>query len=117
MFERKEVRRENARIDAAGCYVTHVSRAGLRVLHLPLYPPLIAVDPLPNVPPDRCLYYVRASICSTPEGRPACDALERRLTFVDMARATFPARPSFRKLDYDRPQVDCFLARVVRVLQ
>ncbi len=46
--------------------------------------------------PAPCLYYVHSSLCSTAEGRPECEAIERRLTLVPIARASFRRRTGDR---------------------
>ncbi|MBN1771471.1 MAG: hypothetical protein JXB32_09430 [Deltaproteobacteria bacterium] len=103
----------------AGCYVAHVSHAGSRTLYLPVYPPRYplsfgegrTLDPGP-AGAGRCVYYVHGSICTSPEGRAACTALERPLALTPVARTTLPAAPSFTSLPYDRETVECWVARV-----
>ena len=83
--------------------------------------PAIAMDPREphtiedGLAPTACVYYVHTSLCSSAEGRPVCDAVERRLGLVHIARASFPARPSNEGLPYDRDPVETVLERVERV--
>ena len=103
----------------AGCYVAHVSRAANRSLFLPVYPPRFplsfdngqALD-VRVVEQGRCVVYVHGSICTSAEGRPACEAFERSLDLEIAARTTWPAAPSFDSLPYDRDTVECWVARV-----
>jgi hypothetical protein len=104
----------------ADCYVAHISRAGTRTLYLPVYPPHFplpfgageTIDPR-LAGPDRCLYYVHGSICTSPEGRTACADFEQRLRLDAKASTTLPAIPSFTPQPYDRSAVECRLARVL----
>ena len=64
--------------------------------------------------PAPCLYYVHTSLCSTADGRPECEAIERRLTLVPIARASFVAR-ELGFLSYDSDTVETMIARVERV--
>jgi hypothetical protein len=109
------------------CRVAYVAFAGHRNLFLPTY---VASPPLPpeallrldgREPIDarlvlgepRCTLYVRSSLCSSEEGRPVCDALERQLVLEPVERVTFPAVPSNGWLPYDRDPVEVEVARVV----
>ena len=106
----------------AGSTVMVPWRVGDRLLTFPLYPAfdplgrrLLALDerhPVPVVGGGGSVYYYRTSICTTVQGRPLCDAIERRLSLAPVRLATFPARWSLRYLDYDRPQVSVGLYRV-----
>jgi hypothetical protein len=66
-------------------------------------------------PPLSSLYYVRTSLCSSAEGRPACEAIESRMELVPVSRASFPARPSSPLLAYDSDPVETVIARVESV--
>jgi hypothetical protein len=87
------------------CRVVHLASADKRALLLPTYvgtPARAAVAIDLRQPysidaalaPAPCLVYVRTSLCSSAEGRPACDTIEQRLDLTSIARASFPARPS-----------------------
>jgi hypothetical protein len=65
--------------------------------------------------PAACLYYVHSSLCSTADGRPECDAIERRLTLVPIARASFTAAREFETFSHDADTVETMIARVERV--
>ena len=107
------------------CRVVHVASAGKRVLTLPTYAgglrPAVAMDlRQPRTieaafAPAPCLYYVHTSLCSTADGRPDCDAIERRLTLVAIARASFAAAREFETFSHDRDSVETTIARVDRV--
>ncbi len=109
-----------------GCLVAHVERAGARMLMLPAYRvpgarrELAGVVRLPGdwTPADlareRCVVYVRSSLCSSPEGRPLCDAAEAQLPLTPLARTSLPAVPSRAGLTYDRDPVEVVLSRVRR---
>ncbi len=109
-----------------GCLVAHVERAGDRMLMLPAYRvpgarrELAGVVRLPGdwTPADlareRCVVYVRSSLCSSPEGRPLCDAAEAQLPLTPLARTALPAVPSRAGLTYDRDPVEVVLSRVRR---
>jgi hypothetical protein len=108
------------------CRVIHLASAGKRGLVLPTYVgprfrAAVAMDEhephtiAEGLAPAACLYYVHTSLCSSAEGRPACEALERRLALVPVARASFPARPSNEGLPYDRDMVETVIARVQQV--
>ena len=109
------------------CGVAYVAFAGKRNLFLPTY------DASPSLPAEaiarldgreaidvklalgaaRCTYYVRTSLCTSVEGRPVCDAVERQLVLEPIARASFSAFPSNVWLPYDRDTVDSVVSRVV----
>ena len=65
--------------------------------------------------PAACLYYVRTSLCSTADGRPACEAIEGRLTLVPTARASFPGARETETFSHDGETVETTIARVERV--
>ena len=109
------------------CGVAYVAFAGKRNLFLPTYvasPSLPAeaiarldgreaVDVKLALSAARCTYYVRTSLCTSVEGRPVCDAVERQLVLEPIARASFSAFPSNVWLPYDRDTVDSVVSRVV----
>jgi len=110
----------------AECRVIYVASAGKRGLSIPTYVgprtrPAVAMDArephtiAEGLSPAACLYYVHTSLCSSPEGRPACAAIEGRLTLVPVARASFPARPSHADFPYDSATVETLVARVEQV--
>ncbi len=117
--------REQLRRLPPECRVVHLASAGSRVLRLPTYvgPARTAVAMDLRQPgtieaalaPAPCLVYVRSSLCSTADGRPACDAIERRLALVPIARAAFPAVPASGPFAHDRDPVETMIARVERV--
>lgn len=99
---------------APGCRVTWVGRAGSRVLALAEYRvaatpggprPMRQVYSAADVP-SGCVRYYRSSLCSSVEGRPACDAVERSLKLAPLASTSFPALPSNLGLPYDRASVE-----------
>jgi hypothetical protein len=105
------------------CRVIYVASAANRGVLLPTYAgsaarPAVAMDlRVPHtvdaaLAPAPCLYYVRTSLCSSADGRPACDAIERRLTLAPIARASFAAVPSSQIIGYDTDAVEISLARV-----
>jgi hypothetical protein len=118
--------REQLRQLPPECRVVHLASVGSRVLMLPTYvgPPRTALAMDPRQPrtieaalsPTACLYYVHSSLCSTAEGRPECDAIERRLTLVPIARASFAAARDFETFAHDSDTVETMIARVERVL-
>ena len=59
-----------------------------------------------------CAYYVRTSLCASPEGRPACDAVEHQLALTPVARASFTPVASNRWLPYDRDPVESVVSRI-----
>ncbi|MEO6026750.1 MAG: hypothetical protein ABIR79_07795, partial [Candidatus Binatia bacterium] len=104
------------------CRVVHLGFAGRRVLLLPTYVgaprPAVAMDPHrpatveAALSPVACRYYVHSSLCSTPEGRPECDAIERRLTLVPIARASFADVRTRETFVHDSDWVETWIARV-----
>jgi hypothetical protein len=106
------------------CRIIHQATAEKRGIFLPVYVgPVgrkwVAVDDrLPHslaeaLAPTECLYYVRTSLCSSAEGRPRCARLESQLQLTPVARAEFPARPSYDGLPYDSDPVEVVVARAV----
>jgi hypothetical protein len=108
------------------CRVVHLAFAGRRMLMLPTY-----VDPARTavamdlrqprtieaaLAPAVCLYYVHSSLCSTADGRPECDAIERRLTLVPIARASFAGPRELETFGHDSDTIETVIARVERVL-
>ena len=67
--------------------------------------------------PAACLVYLRTSVCSTTDGRPDCDAIERRLTLVPIASTSFAASDEFETFSHDRDPVEAAMARVERVIR
>ena len=57
-------------------------------------------------------FYYRSSLCSTDEGRPVCDAIERAHALELVVRHELPARPSMIGMRYDRDVVTVALYRV-----
>jgi hypothetical protein len=118
--------REQLRRLPPECRVVHLALAGRRVLVLSTYvgPARSAVEmdlrqPRTNeaaLSPAACLYYVHTSLCSTAEGRPACAAIERRLTLVPVARASFVGGRELEAFGHDSDTVETMIARVERVL-
>ena len=119
--------REQLRRLPPECRVVHLAFAGKRVLMLPTYVgpsrPAVAMDlRRPGtieaaLAPAPCLYYVHSSLCSTAEGRPDCEAIERRLTLVPIARASFAPAREFETFVHDSDTVETMIARVERVLR
>ena len=108
---------------APECRVVHLAYAGRRFLMLPTYVgPHTAVAMDLRQPrtieaalsPAPCLYYVHSSLCSTADGRPECDAIERRLTLVPIARASFTAARELETFAHDSDTVEVMIARVER---
>jgi hypothetical protein len=107
------------------CRVIHLAAAGKRVLMLPTYVgqsrAAVAMDlRRPRtieaaLSPASCLYYVHSSLCSTADGRPECEAIERRLTLQPIARASFPVTREVETFSHDGETVETMIARVERV--
>jgi hypothetical protein len=123
-LEYRWVREQLARLPPE-CRVVHLAAAGKRVLILPTYVgqsrEAVAMDlRRPQtieaaLSPAACLYYVHSSLCSTADGRPECEAIERRLTLVPIARASFAVRREFGPFSHDSDTVETMIARVERV--
>jgi hypothetical protein len=109
------------------CRIVHLAFAGEHALLLPTYVPVsrqaVAMDARQPrtiesaLAPGPCLYYVHSSLCSTPEGRPECEAIERRLTLVPVARASFPPGREFDAPVHEGDSVETVIARVEGVLE
>jgi hypothetical protein len=107
------------------CRVVHLAAAGKRVLMLPTYVgqsrAAVAMDlRRPEtieaaLSPAACLYYVHSSLCSTADGQPDCEAIERRLTLVPIARASFAVTRELETFSHDGDAVETMIARVERV--
>jgi hypothetical protein len=126
-LEYRWVREELLRLPPE-CRVVHLAFAGRRVLLLPTYvgPARTAVAMRAReahtaeaaFAPGECVYYVRSSLCSTVEGRPECDAIERRLTLRPIARASFPETTGEREtFGHDGDAVETTIARVEAVAE
>jgi hypothetical protein len=125
VLEASWVARWRERVPTGSC-VVYLSRAGARVLLLPLYDAcgidgadmglLSTQRPPPEVGELAAqVYYYRSSLCSTPEGRGYCEALERTLTLEPLEGIEgrdLPAVASMHELNYDRPTVRVGLFRV-----
>ncbi len=96
-----------------GSRLHYLSRVGRMCQELPLYPScgpmrvLVANDradqpPRPIGPGE---YWFRSATCSTTEGRPVCDAIERRLVLRAVDEVTLPARTSLPYLPYDEGEI------------
>lgn len=103
--------------------VTYLERAGHEVFVLPLYVrrggvrvrawvPSTAAPGAPALRPGD--YYYRSSVCSTPTGRPWCEAIEGGLALVPVSVASLPAIPSVRDVRYEASRVRVGLYRVGR---
>ena len=106
----------------AGASVTSLARAGRHVLAFPLYPSidprgrhlseLRVADGLMPTLRGTDTYWYHSSLCSTVEGRPYCNAIERGLSLEPVATAVFPAMWSLSHLPYDAARVPVGLYRV-----
>ena len=74
------------------CGVTRIRVVGESLRHPPR--PIMAGD-----------YWLRAATCSTADGRPYCDEIERHLVLRAIDVAHLPARPSLPYLPYDADDV------------
>jgi len=61
----------------------------------------------------RCTYYLHTSLCSTGEGRRACDEVERSLALEPVARASFTAVADSTWSDLGTDPVETVVSRVV----
>lgn len=108
-----------------GCRVVHVPRVGRRIVMLPEYAmktlsdarlPVVAVSSADDVRrlqlSEPCLRYARTSICTSDEGRAACEAVEHDLHLVPIVEADLPAKPSHYTSTYDRDVVKIGLFEV-----
>jgi hypothetical protein len=90
-----------------------VSYAGSRVMRVPSYDgrPVVRYDE--RTPPDLalalggsgCTVYVRSSLCGSPEGRPRCRVVERKLAMSARASTELPAVPSVVAAPYSGDRV------------
>lgn len=98
--------------------VARLGRAGRRVLELPRLGrgarrPIDAAEPrAPRLPAGT--YWYRSSLCATPEGHAACEAVEREHALVEVARATLPGHASQPWLPFPTASVEVALLRVER---
>lgn len=123
-LEYRWVREQIGRLPA-DCRLVYIGSAYKRFLALPIYVAprreTVAMDlgrgatVAAALAPAPCLVYLRTSLCSTTEGRPDCDEIERRLTLAPIARASFPASGEFEGFPHDRDPVDVAIARVEHV--
>ena len=106
----------------AGATVSYLGRVGDRIDELPLYNPLPWSAAEPTAVPLRDAvtllasgsdaYYVRTTLCFTPEGAPVCAALERTAVLEPVQSRSLPARPSMRDFSYLGETVPVGLFRV-----
>ena len=101
-----------------GAVVTHLERADRHVLMLPLRHQrragLRAREPLPDLTAMGAdVFYYRSGLCTTPAGRPVCEAVEQGYVLTELHTVTLPARPSIHGLNYDEDAVRVGLYRVV----
>jgi hypothetical protein len=108
----------------AGCTLAGVSRAGNRMWAIPSYlipsrgPSRAGSQRAIESPADLaalgsagCVLYVRSSLCTSIEGRPLCEAVERQASLERVASRVVPAAPSYVGLAYDRPEVEVVVFR------
>lgn len=115
--------REHLRTMPPECAVAYLPFAGKRVVRLPTYagPAREVVDArrsgdvVAALARARCLYYAHTSLCSTAEGRPDCEAIERRLALQPIDRASFPAPRAHETFGYEGDTVEVWIARVERM--
>jgi hypothetical protein len=102
--------------------VAWLSRAENHILALPIYPatdprclqavPVTSLDERVSLPPGDRSYWYHASSCSSPEGRAACERLERTLQLEPVFNTTLPGRWSMAHVGFDRASVPVGLYRV-----
>ena len=103
--------------------VVHLARADRWIVALPLYGGaeaprvrLMKMEADAPAPDLRRLagevYYYRSSICSSKEGRAACDAIEKRYRFEPVEARQLPAASSMPYLSYDDDEVAVGLYRL-----
>jgi hypothetical protein len=105
------------------CGVAYLPSAQRRVVRLPTYvrPTRAVVDPRRSgdvaaaLARSGCLHYVHTSLCSTAEGRPECEAVERRLALAPIDRASFAASRAHETFAYEGDAVEIWIARVERL--
>ena len=103
-----------------GCQVVYLGRADTTTLFLPVFPPLRNTPIADHEPesqrlridPSSCTYYVHGSLCSTPEGQPPCETLERRLGVTPTTAVVLPAVPGHVNQSYRFPRVRVWMARL-----
>ena len=108
-----------------GARVAYVQRAGLRVMTLPehLVPGwacgttsglsvIRAGDLVKGYDPGESRYYVRTSLCATPEGAPRCDEVERGAPLTELTSITLPAHYTMKSLPYSQDTVTITLYSV-----
>lgn len=110
-----------------GARLTYLGEVGQRMQQLPIHPNnprhlanlRMTPEKLGEVlrDPGPLDYYLHSSLCSTDEGRAACEAAEARLRLDPIEHAELPAVPSMLELGYDRPTVPVVLYRVLPPLQ
>ncbi len=101
-----------------GARVAYLERAGSQISVLPLragqraaLTPSDADLSLGSLPPPA--YYVHSSLCSTRDGAPTCEALERSAKLELVTERRLPARPSMRWHGYQTAEVSVALYRVL----
>lgn len=121
-LEQETVRRWRGGLPATG-QVAYLERMGRRLLVLPFYQDAPRTGPSPMIlrggefvddltRQGRTMFYVRTSLCTTPEGRAFCAQIERRYRLERLREVDLPAVPSMVGLGYDRPTVRIGLYRV-----
>ncbi|MCS6898637.1 MAG: hypothetical protein RMJ98_07455 [Myxococcales bacterium] len=101
-----------------GSSITYLSRAGERIVMLPLDRERWHVQALttgqettvPRLPTGG--YYYRSSLCSTPEGRPVCEALEQGGSLEAVVEQVLPGIASLPWLPLPRDPIRVGLYRV-----
>ncbi len=112
--------RESLRAVPPTCQIMYLGRADDTTLFLPVFPPWnnmsVSNQGVGGVRAhssnNACVYYVHDSICSTPEGRPPCEALERELGVTHGRSASLPAVPGHVNQSYLTPRVTVWMTRV-----
>jgi hypothetical protein len=111
-----------------GCRTLNVTFAGAHRLFMPTYvassrpqASFLRVDTRHPVDlgqmigAPRCTFYVHTSLCSTGEGRAACDAVERDLALEPVARTSLPAVADSDFADLRSDPVEIVVSKVVAV--
>ena len=112
--------REALRAVPSECQILYLGRADDTTLFLPVFPPRRNMatsnqgvgDTHRGSAGDACAYYVHDSLCSTPEGRPPCEALERQLGVTQGRPVSLPAIPGHVNQSYLTPRVTVWITRV-----
>jgi hypothetical protein len=107
------------------CLVVYVGQVGTRNVTLPIYGPparpgrkavrLVGDRPealAPRLAGSSCTCYVRTSLCSSVEGRPACAAVEAQADLHPVASRRLPATDGDGGRRFDRPSVEVVLYEV-----